>query len=295
MATHRLDEILKTAQSRHGVATSSNTTGGNDLDERKRISRENTEYFCKVENRKEGHLHEADGYVCAECKNKGFISVPVEQPSGFYDLAWRECKCRKIRRTIHALNRSGLADVVHDYTLDKYIVSEPWQQKILDAARAFLASEDERTNWFFFGGQTGAGKTHICTAISVALLKRGKEVKYMLWRDEASRLKGMVNDPAYHDTVSEYKTVDVLYIDDLFKTGKDDQQIKQRPTRADVNLAFEIINARGAANKITIISSECTLTDLIDIDEAVGGRIKQKCGAHCWSIDPDRAKNYRLR
>jgi hypothetical protein len=71
--------------------------------------------------------------------------------------------------------------------------------------------------------------------------------------------------------------------------------MKQRPTRADVNLAFEIINARGAANKITIISSECTLTDLIDIDEAVGGRIKQKCGAHCWSIDPDRSKNYRLR
>lgn len=265
------------------------------MEERKRISKENTEYYCEVENRREGHLHEADGYTCTACKNKGFISYPMEQPSGFYELAWRECKCRKIRRTIQALNRSGLADVVHDYTLDKYKVTEPWQQTILDSARDYLASTDERTNWFFFGGQTGAGKTHICTAISVALLKRGNEVKYMLWRDEASRLKGMVNDPGYAEAVKEYKTVDVLYIDDLFKTGRDEQQMKQRPTRADVNLAFEIINARGAANKITIISSECTLADLIDIDEAVGGRIKQKCGRNCWSIDPDRTKNYRLR
>ena len=277
------------------MGTSSNSTAVNDLDERKRMSRENTAWFCKVENAKEGNLHEADGYVCAECKNKGYISIAVEQPSGFYEQVWRECKCRKIRSTIRALNRSGLADVVHDYTLDKYIVTEPWHQTILDAARAFLASEDERTNWFFFGGQTGAGKTHICTALSIALLKRGKEVKYMLWRDEASRLKGMVNDAGYAEAVKEYKTVDVLYIDDLFKTGKDDQQMKQRPTKADVNLAFEIINSRGASGKITIISSECTLTDIIDIDEAVGGRIKQKCGAHCWSIDPDRSKNYRLR
>ena len=258
------------------------------------IDRKNCEMMCASVNRRAGSLHEADGYDCKACNNKGYIAVP-ELYNGRYDWVQRSCRCQKIRASIRALNRSGLADVVHDYTLDKYIVTEPWQQTVLDAARSFLASEDERTNWFFFGGQTGAGKTHICTAISVALLKRGNEVKYMLWRDEASRLKGMVNDTGYHDAVSEYKTVDVLYIDDLFKTGKDDQQMKQRPTRADVNLAFEIINARGAANKITIISSECTLTDLIDIDEAVGGRIKQKCGQNCWSIDPDRSKNYRLR
>lgn len=274
---------------------SSKVTGESDLDERKRISRENAEYFCKVENNRDGNLHETDGYVCAACKNKGYISVASQQPSGFYEQVWKKCKCQRIRSSIRALNRSGLADVVHDYTLDKYIVTEPWQQTVIDKARAFLVSEDERTNWFFFGGQTGSGKTHICTALAVVLLKQGKEVKYMLWRDESSRLKGMVNDAGYYDTIREYKEVDVLYIDDLFKTGKDDQQMKQRPTRADVNLAFEIINARQAANKITIISSECTLTDIIDIDEAVGGRIKQKCGDHCVSIIPDRAKNYRLK
>ena len=44
---------------------------------------------------------------------------------------------------------------------------------------------------------------------------------------------------------------------------------------------------------LTIISSECTTNDLLDIDEATGGRICEK--AQVFSIAPDRAKNYRLR
>ena len=48
----------------------------------------------------------------------------------------------------------------------------------------------------------------------------------------------------------------------------------------------------------TIISSECTLSDLINIDEAISGRIAEKCksesGNYCLSIKPDAKKNYRL-
>ena len=45
--------------------------------------------------------------------------------------------------------------------------------------------------------------------------------------------------------------------------------------------------------KLTIISSECTIDDILDIDEAVGGRIFER--AKAFSLKPDKRRNYRLR
>ena len=247
---------------------------------------------CDSANRAEGNLNEYDGYNCDICKNKGYSLVP-EPYLNYYTEKQVTCKCMKIRKTIRALKRSGLENVVHDYTLDKYIATDDWQKSVLDTAKRYLTNNED--NWFFFGGATGAGKSHICTAIAISLLKQDKEVKYMLWQEESKKLKACVNNIEYGELIERYKTVDVLYIDDLFKTGKNEMQTNQRPTVADINLAYEIINSRYVSKKITIISSECTITDLIDIDEAIAGRIKQKSGIYCINIAPDRSKNYRLR
>lgn len=247
---------------------------------------------CELENNREGHLHEIDGYNCSICKNKGYSVKPNLYLNDYTEIQCT-CKCEKVRKTIRALNRSGLADVVREYTFAKYIVTDAWQQVVMETAQKYLQNTEGR--WFYFGGATGSGKSHICTAIAVQLIKRDMEVKYMLWRDEASKLKSKVNDACYGDYIKEYKEVDVLYIDDLFKTGKSDGQALQRPTQGDINLAFEIINSRYVQKKITIISSECMFDDLLTIDEAVAGRIKQKCGDFLLSIAPDRAKNYRLK
>ncbi len=274
---------------RHGLELGSNNeTEEERLERLKRIC----ERQCESENNREGNLNEYDGYNCPLCKNKGYMLKP-EFYLNYYQEKQYTCKCARVRKTIRALNRSGLADVVRDYTLDRYIVTEAWQNHVLETAKKYVSECSEK--WFFFGGATGAGKSHICTAIAVSLIKRDKEVKYMLWRDEASKLKAKVNDICYSKEVDEYKNVDVLYIDDLFKTGKSDGQTLQRPTQGDINLAFEIINSRYVQKKLTIISSECTLNDLLEIDEAVAGRVKQMCGDYCLNIAPDRAKNYRLK
>ena len=269
-------------------------TGSDNETEEQRLAREKSyyEWLCETENKKQGNLNEGDGYNCKLCNNKGYIYVPLRCLGG-YKEAMQICRCEKIRRTIRALNRSGMANVVHDYTFNKYIVTEDWQKIVLEKANNFLS--DPGKHWFFFGGQSGCGKSHICTAIAVSLLKRGNEVKYMLWRDEATKLKAMANDAGYGSEIEQYKTVDILYIDDLFKTGRNETQGRQRPTSADINLAFEILNSRIVQKKLTIISSECTLTDLIDIDEALAGRIKQLCGDYCINIALDRSKNYRLK
>ena len=70
--------------------------------------------------------------------------------------------------------------------------------------------------------------------------------------------------------------------------------LSARPTPADVNYAFEILNYRyNCPELITILSSELTEDELLDVDEAVGGRIYER--ARAFTIGRSREKNYRLR
>lgn len=72
------------------------------------------------------------------------------------------------------------------------------------------------------------------------------------------------------------------------------------PTPADINLAMEIINYRYNLSRsndqrmITIISSEKTISELREIDEALTGRIKEMAGE--WIITlSGKDKNYRFK
>lgn len=249
-------------------------------------------YKAECFNRSDGCLEAQDGYKCNKCRNKGTVAAAYPDKDGFWRLAFRDCECMEMRKTINRMKQSGLKDIIREYTFDKYKANEDWQKQIKEAAMAYAK---EPSGWFFIGGQSGSGKTHICTAICRELLLRGMPVQYMLWRDDVVKLKASVKDvEAYETAVNRYKTVKVLYIDDLFKTGKSQDGAVQRPTGADVNLAFEILNFRyGNPELLTIISSECTVDELLDIDEAVAGRIVEK--AKTFSLDKDRKKNWRLK
>jgi DNA replication protein DnaC len=243
------------------------------------------------ENRREGNLHTIDGYDCPICKNKGHI-MKVEEYRGSYIEVVADCKCSPIRKSIMRMKRSGLEDVIKKYTFDKFVAEEPWQKSVKEQAMAFCENPE---GWFFIGGQSGCGKTHICTAICRELLLAGNEVYYMKWRDDVSKLKAMALDAEEREqTLNKIKNTAVLYIDDLFKTGRNPDGSEPKPTSADINLAFEIINHRYCKKGlITIFSSEMEMADIINIDEATGGRICEK--AITLSIAKDRSRNYRTR
>ena len=244
-------------------------------------------------NAQEGRL---TGYDCPACRNKGFVEYVIDttEQLGYpsYTTGSRECVCMAIRRSKWLLKESGLADLAERCTFDTYKATEPWQVYIRNRAEGFLEKAMSGSGrGFFIGGQTGCGKTHICTALTVSLINSGKSARYMLWTDEAARLKACVNDDQYASLMWPLKAVGVLYIDDLFKpTGASGQ-----PTQADIRLAYELINYRyNSTNKVTIISSERTTGELCEIDEAIGGRIVEKSGQYCINIARDRAKNWRL-
>lgn len=237
-------------------------------------------------NNMQGNLNELDGYNCELCKNKGFIARINEEGYEVHS----ECQCKTIRSTLRRAQRSGLGDILTEFTFKKFIATEEWQENIKSRAQRFCA--DDEAKWFYIGGQVGAGKSHLCTAIAAHYIKAGKNVKYMLWHDEAKKLKSLANDYAYQDLIREYKDIEVLYIDDFLKV-----KFGETPTTGDINLAFEIINYRLLdREKITIISSEKTLDELIDYDEATISRVFKETGKqYRISIGKDRAKNYRLR
>lgn len=242
-------------------------------------------------NAMEGDRHEVDGYNCKICLNKGYVFKVVEYSDGSYSHVCADCKCAEIRRSVMRMKRSGLKDIIKDYTFDKFCATEPWQQTIKNAALEYANNPE---GWFYIGGQSGCGKTHLCTAICRKFLLEGKQVIYMLWRDDIVKLKSLVNDPEYGSLIEKYKKAEVLYIDDLFKTGKDKDGTDARPTSADINIAFEVLNYRYCNPALlTIVSSELNEDELLDIDEAVGGRIFER--AKTFSIAKDRKRNYRTK
>lgn len=228
-------------------------------------------------NASEGTLNQQDGYNCPLCRNRG-KTVEVVTENGQEKAKFFECPCMNVRITIARMQRSGRQDVISKYTMDKFRVENSFQQALKEGALRYLKAG---TGWFFVGGQSGCGKTHIGTAIFRELLLANKRCQYMAWREDAPRLKGLLRSEgdAYSTEVDRYKRAEVLYIDDLFKTGKEGGAA-QRPTAADINLAYEILNYRADRPKLmTIISSECMLGQLLDIDEAIAGRI-----AECLSL-----------
>lgn len=197
----------------------------------------------------------------------------------------RECECMKRRRSLRSIRKSGLGDMLSRYTFDNYETPDERRALIKETAERFVDSD---TGWFFIAGHSGSGKTHICTAICSALMDKGNEVKYMLWRDENTALKSCITEyDEYQRRISKLKDVPVLYIDDFWKVR--DGSL----TNADVNLTFEIINARyNDMSKRTIISTELMYSDIIRVDEAIGGRIFER--SRGFSIKaPD--ENWRLR
>ena len=70
---------------------------------------------------------------------------------------------------------------------------------------------------------------------------------------------------------------------------------KIKPSPADLNLAFEIINHRYVNRElVTIFSSEKSIDEIMDLDEAVGSRIYQRTKGNYLYISPDSKKNYRM-
>lgn len=218
--------------------------------------------------------------ACPICGGSGYILRRDEKG----ELFSRECKCEVIRQNQRRIERSGLKPLLENCTFDRYKALDPWQKSAKETAEKYVDDHDGK--WFFIGGSSGTGKTHLCTAICGELMGKGVPVRYVQWRSDIPPIKAKINDAdAYQDAIWPLKTVKALYIDDFLKGSVSD---------GDKNIAFDLLNARyNNPDAITLISSELTIDKILEWDEAIGSRIAERSNGYTLNL---RGKqNWRLR
>ena len=225
---------------------------------------------------------------CPKCGGKGYVKILCDDYVYQYERI-AECECsitaKRIQQSMARIKRSGLAELLDEYTFDKFEVSEPWQREAKDKAKRYV--HDFEGNWFFIGGQVGAGKTHLCTAIVREMMLNGQPARYMEWRDTMMKLRASkFNERLYAMEMDKWKNEPVIYIDDLFKWAKVDGE--------EINMTFQIINHRyNNPSLATILSSEKTIAEISGIDEGIGSRIFQRAKDYGVRIPRDANLNKR--
>ncbi len=235
----------------------------------------------KADNEAQGYLKY---YDCLKCKNKGVYYIEKDGKELTVD-----CECMPLRNSIEALEKSGLSSALKKMTFDNYTCGSEWQVQIKEKAMSFLTAPEGC--FFFIGGQSGAGKTHICTALLKGFLDNKKSIRYFKWADDLNKVLSLSSSESRAERaeiIEPLKKTDVIYIDDFFRS--------KIPSQAEIKLAFEIINARYTQDLTTIISSEKTTKEIKMIDEAIFSRIFERTNKGEYYIDlphnPD--KNQRL-
>jgi len=227
-----------------------------------------------------------DGIDCPHCLNRGTIAeASVEH--GVKYLYLRQCRCMIQRKINTMLEKSGLGQMIQSYTLDNYQPIEPWQVTIKKTAMSYISGA-YKAYWFYIGGKVGSGKSHICTAITSEIIKKGNEGIYIRWRDFLHQIKAVMNTDEYETIMKFYRRVPVLYIDDFL-------QGDGKPTQADMNIAYELIDYRYTNIKTTIFSSEWALSNVIELMEGLGSRIKQLCEDFSITVANDDSRNQRFK
>ena len=222
-----------------------------------------------------------ESYKCTKCRDMTFILVENEA---------LPCECRALREAEDILKKSGIGREFRNKRFDNFDFSRSMAtmkgyKNAMDYENEFLDIENSRCNSIMFLGQVGSGKTHLSMAICNELMDRGISVVYMGYRDAITGIKQNMMDRVYYNKMmNRYKSARVLFIDDLFK-GK--------ITDSDVNIMFELINHRYFNNLPVIISSELSVSRLIDVDEALGSRLVEMTKGRVVELR-GRELNYRI-
>lgn len=228
-------------------------------------------------------------YKCSKCKDTSWIVG---------EAGYKRCECYEINHLESLWENFGvkLKDIK---LLNEYKPYNDLTKKAKEKAADYILSFDEikstRENGFALLGQPGAGKTHIVLAIGKALLEKKIPVVYMPYLEVIKELKALaMYQEDYEKLLNRYTRAKVLIIDDLFKDKVKKGKITAELSETDMKHIYPILNYRYLNYLPTIISSECTPKMLLELDEALGGRILETTGKRFSLVFKDDC-NYRLR
>lgn len=233
-------------------------------------------------------------YKCAKCKDEGFIYYEKEDEYGNIRQYAKPCECRIKENNEKRIAKANVSELFKKCTFYNFkehtLEQEKVKKKCVDFYRQLVNCDVEvKVKWLLLSGQVGSGKTHLAISILNNLIKNGINVLYTNYKDLIRELSQSAMDKLEYDQhINKCVNADVLLIDDLFKS-RNNAEI----TKATLEYMYQIINKRYLNNAITIFTSEKSVNELLEIDEAIGSRIVQMTNKE-FIVNMEKIKNYRL-
>ncbi|WP_261780802.1 ATP-binding protein [Clostridium botulinum] len=246
--------------------------------------------LAEIRNRNTTSQDSRDSYKCPLCKDTTF----VQGENGL-----KRCECYKKdltkRRWAHFGIDPSKVKRISEYA-DYSDITKRAKQVAIDYIRNYSTLKTKEENNLAFLGQPGAGKSHLAIGIGANLINKWicTNIVYMPYQEAIRELKANVMDDEYYiKLISKYINCELLIIDDLFKDKVKKGKLTGELKESDLKHIYPIINQRYLNNKPTIYNSECTPNMLMDLDEALAGRILEKSNIVIFKYNLEN--NYRMR
>jgi DNA replication protein DnaC len=253
------------------------------------VERLNNSDFCE-KARRDGKNKIYRVGTCEDCGEEygyvivtifGDVGIPIPQyckcdREGYDEFKAEEEKRKFLEKVYRLQKNSGFNPEQENMVFGTYIPTCPSGEKALKYARHYVdtfAELKQKGLGLLFSGNTGGGKTHLCSAIGNALIAQGIGVKFVQCSRLFRRLRSTQSsfDESIEDVIRPYERVTLLILDEL-STDK---------TTPFENEQLETLIEYRVGNRLpTLITTNSTVDELLSdkspIDKRITSRILDK-------------------
>lgn len=202
--------------------------------------------------------------TCEKCGDSGWIETIKDGEKWMVDCPCKEEKWL-LGKLENRLKNCGVPVRFRDSTFDNFVVT-PKNKEAYTAGVKF-ADGTADVNSVVLLGLTNTGKTHLLTAAVLKMVREGHNAVYITVMELLAKMRRGMVDNTIEDIIEEYKTAEILALDDWGTTVHSDWGIGRLE---------EIIERRYANNLPTIVASNIQEEDFPE-------RTRNRLAGRGWS------------
>lgn len=188
-----------------------------------------------------------------ECPKHGFYPTS-------YGIGYKiRCKCPKCLAEELFENRLNGAMIPKRFlnrTLNNFDTSEDWQLKAYEKIKSFVENLNDNLDMgrcIVMCGGVGTGKTHLAVSVAQEAMAQGKTAVYTTVSNLILKIRDTWGTGKTTEMIDTFSSADILILDEVGV---------QSGTENEKNIIFDVLNARYADVKSTIILSNLTQSEV---------------------------------